>query len=160
MRTEINEMANTYSQIYIQIVFSVSGRTCLIPKSKKEELHKYISGIVANRDQKLLSIHCMPDHIDILVGLKPTLAVSDLIRDIRAGSLGFINDKGWIKGKFSWQAGYGSFSYSYSQIDYVINYIDNQEAHHMKRSFKDEYVEFLNNFNIDYDNRYLFDWID
>ena len=102
----------------------------------------------------------MPDHTHILVGLKPKMAVSDLVRDIKAGSSGFINEKKWINGKFSWQEGYGSFSYSHSQLDNVITYINNQENHHKKRSFKDEYVELLNRFNIEYDSRYLFDWID
>jgi len=136
-------MANTYTQIYIQIVFAVQHRKNLIPKSNKEELHKYITGIVTNRDQKLLSINCMPDHTHILVGLKPTMAISDFVRDIKANSSSFINEKKWIRSKFHWQEGYGAFSYGHSQLDRVIRYINNQEKHHKKRTFKEEYTEFL-----------------
>jgi len=159
VRPNLEKMANTYSQIYIQIVFTVQGRFSLIPKSRKEELHKYITGIVTRRNQKLLAIHCMPDHAHILIGLKPDAVLSDLVRDIKAASSKFINEKEWIKGKFSWQNGFGAFSYSHSQLDNAINYIMNQENHHQKRSFKVEYIDCLKNFNIEYDNQYLFDWI-
>jgi REP element-mobilizing transposase RayT len=125
-------MPNTYTQIYIQIVFAVKGRENLISKSHREELHKYITGIVQKREQKMLSIFCMPDHTHLLVGLKPLIAISDLTRDIKAGSSNFINDKKWVKGKFNWQEGFGAFSYSRSQIDTVIKYILNQEEHHKK----------------------------
>ena len=116
-------MANTYSQIYIQIVFAVKGRQNLIPKAHREELHKYITGIVSHREQKLLSVFCMPDHTHLLIGMKPSVSVSDLTRDIKAGSSGFINEKNWIRGKFQWQEGFGAFSYSKSQIDTVVAYI-------------------------------------
>lgn len=153
-------MANTYSQIYVHIVFAVKGRQNLIRTEIREELHKYITGIVTNRDQKLLSIFCMPDHSHLLIGLKPSISISDLVRDIKAGSSKFINDKKLIKGRFSWQEGFGVFSYSRSQIDTVIKYIQNQEKHHNKKSFKEEYVEFLKKFEIEYDEKYLFEWID
>ncbi len=153
-------MANTYSQIYIQIVFAVKGRRNLIPSQHREELHKYITGIVRNRDQKMLSIFCMPDHTHLLVGLKPSIAISDLVRDIKADSSNFINKKKWVHGKFSWQEGFGAFSYSRSQLDNVIKYILNQEIHHKKKTFREEYVEFLNKFGIDYDDKYLFEWIE
>jgi REP element-mobilizing transposase RayT len=153
-------LANTYSQIYVHIVFAVKGRQNLIRTEIREELHKYITGIVTNRDQKLLSIFCMPDHSHLLVGLKPVISISDLVRDIKAGSSKFINDKKLIKGKFSWQEGFGVFSYSRSQIDTVIKYIQNQEKHHHKKSFKEEYIEFLEKFAVDYDEKYLFEWID
>lgn len=153
-------MANTYSQVYIQIVFAVKGRQNLITQNIREELHKYITGIITNRDQKLLSIFCMPDHTHLLIGLKPSIRISDLVRDIKAGSSKFINDKKLIKGKFSWQEGFGVFSYSRSQIDTVIKYIQNQEKHHNKKSFKEEYIEFLKKFEIEYDENYLFKWID
>ncbi len=153
-------MPNTYSQIYIQIVFAVKGRQNLIPKQNREELHKYITGIVQNRDQKMLSIFCMPDHTHLLVGLKPLIAISDLVRDIKAGSSKFINDKHWMKGKFNWQEGFGAFSYSRSQIDNVIKYILNQEEHHKKKTFREEYIEFLKKFEIEYDEKYLFEWIE
>lgn len=153
-------MPNTYSQLYIHIVFAVNGRSRLISGVHKEELHKFISGIISKRGQKLLAIHCMPDHTHILVGLKPTIAISDLVRDIKAGSSGFITEKKWVKGKFQWQSGFGAFSYAHSQLGVVINYINNQEEHHKRISFKEEYVSFLKKFNVDYDEQYLFDWIE
>lgn len=153
-------MANTYSQIYIQIVFAVNGRFNLIPKQHREELHKFITGIVNNRDQKLLSIFSMTDHTHLLVGLKPSIAVSDLVRDVKAGSSKFISENHWVKGKFNWQEGFDSFSYSKSQIDKVIKYILNQEEHHRKKSFKEEYIEFLKKYEIEYDEKYLFEWIE
>jgi REP element-mobilizing transposase RayT len=153
-------MANTYTQIYIHIVFAVQGRQNLIRKEHKEELHKYITGIVTNKEQKLIAINSMPDHIHILLGLKPDKAISDLVRDIKANSSGFINEKKWMKGKFHWQEGFGAFSYSHSQLTSVINYIRNQEKHHSKKSFKREYLEMLEKFNIEYNNKYLFGWIE
>lgn len=153
-------MANTYSQVYIHIIFAAKGRQNLIHASIREELHKYITGIITKRDQKLLSIFCMPDHAHLFVGLKPAISISDLARDVKAGSSKFINDKKLIKGKFNWQEGFGVFSYSRSQIDTVIKYIQNQEKHHSKKSFKEEYIEFLKKFAVEYDERYLFEWID
>lgn len=153
-------MANTYSQIYIQIVFTVKGRENLIKKENREELHKFITGIVSNREQKLLAIFAMPDHVHILIGIKPNITISDLVRDIKAGSSKFINDSKWINGKFNWQEGYGAFSYSKSHLDNVIKYILNQEEHHKKQTFKEEYLGFLEKFQIEYDERYLFEWIE
>ena len=153
-------MPNTYSQIYLHIVFAVKGRQNLIRVEIREELHKYITGIVTNRDQKLISIFCMPDHSHLLIGLKPSIAISNLVRDIKAGSSKFINDRKLVKGKFNWQEGFGVFSYSRSQIDTVIKYIQNQEKHHNKKSFKEEYIELLEKFAVEYDEKYLFDWID
>ena len=153
-------MANTYSKVYIQVVFAVKGRQNLIRAEIREDLQKYITGIITNREQKLLSIFCMPDHTHLLIGLKPSISISNLVRDIKAGSSKFINDKNLIKGKFSWQEGFGVFSYSRSQIDTVIKYIQNQEKHHNKKSFKEEYLEFLKKFEIEYDEKYLFEWID
>ncbi len=153
-------MPNTYSQIYIQIVFAVQGRQNLISKSHREELQKYINGIVQNRDQKLLSIFCMPDHTHLLIGMKPSLSISDLIRDIKAGSSKFINDNNWINGIFNWQTGFGAFSYSKGQIDSVIKYILNQEEHHKKSTFREEYTEFLKKYEIEYNDNYLFEWIE
>ena len=153
-------MSNTYSQIYIQIVFAVKGRENLISKNNREELQKYITGIIQNRGQKMLAIFCMPDHTHILIGLKPSIAISDLVRDIKAGSSNFINDRKWVKGKFNWQEGFGAFSYSISQIDTVVNYILNQEEHHRKTTFKQEYLNFLEKFEIAYDERYLFQFVE
>ena len=153
-------MPNTYSQLYVQIVFAVKGRQNLISAKHREELHKYISGIVQNREQKMLAIFCMPDHTHLLVGMTPSLSISDLTRDIKAGASHFINEKKWMPGKFNWQEGFGAFSYSRSQIDHVIKYILNQEEHHKKQSFKEEYLEFLRKFEIEYDEKYLFEWIE
>ena len=153
-------MPNTYSQIYIQILFAVKGRSNLINKDHREELHKYMSGVVRNRDQKMLAVFCMPDHTHMLIGMKPSISVSDLVRDVKASSSGFINDQKWVVGKFNWQGGFGAFSYSRSQIDRVIKYILNQEEHHRKKTFKEEYLELLDKFEIEYDERYLFEWID
>ncbi len=150
-------MANTYSQLYIQIVFAVKGRQNLISNDWKEELFKYITGIVTNEEQKLIAINGMPDHIHILIGLKPNKALSDLVRDIKSNSSRFINDRRWINGKFEWQKGFGAFSYSHSQLTNVIHYIQNQEEHHKTKTFKEEYIKFLKLFNVDYTNEYLFD---
>ena len=153
-------MSNTYTQIYIHIVFAVKGRANLIKEGFREELHKYISGIIAKRGQKLYAIYCMPDHTHLLVSLKPNICISDLVRDIKAGSSSFINDKKFTMGKFYWQNGYGAFSYSKSQIDNVVKYILNQEKHHKKKTFKEEYLAFLEKFEIDYNEEYLFEWIE
>ena len=153
-------MANTFSQIYIQIVFAVKGRESLIPQKHKEELHKYITGIITKRGQKLLAINCMPEHTHIFIGMKPTCNLPDLVRDVKSISSGFIKNKKKILTSFSWQEGYGAFSYSHSQLTNVIQYINNQEQHHKKRTFKEEYLDLLKKFETDYDERYLFKWID
>ncbi|WP_028121419.1 IS200/IS605 family transposase [Epilithonimonas tenax] len=153
-------MANTYTQIYIQIVFAVKGRQNLIPKEHRDELHKFITGIVSNRGQRLFAIFAMPDHVHLLVSISPNVLISDLVRDIKAGSSKFINDKKWIVGKFNWQEGYGAFSYSKSHVDNVVKYILNQEEHHKKKTFKEEYLDFLRKFDIEYDDKYVFGWIE
>jgi len=155
-------MANTYTQLYIQIIFAVSRRECLIPKQNREELHKYITGIVQkqHRDQKMLGIFCMPDHAHMLIGLRPSISISDLVRDIKAGSSKFINDNNWVKKEFNWQEGFGAFSYSRRDLDSVIKYILNQEEHHRKKKFREEYLGILKEFEIEYDEKYLFNWID
>ncbi|WP_291286566.1 IS200/IS605 family transposase [Flavobacterium sp.] len=150
-------MANTYSQLYIHIVFTVKGRQNLISKNWKAEIYKYITGIVSNKGQKLITINGMPDHIHILIGLKPDKSISDLVRDIKANSSKFINDKKWINGKFEWQNGFGAFSYSHSHLTNIIKYIENQEEHHKTRTFKQEYIGFLKLFDVDFKNEYLFD---
>ena len=152
-------MANTYTQLYIQIVFVVKGRQNLISKHNREELHKYMTGIVQNRGHKLLAVFCMPDHTHLLIGLKPSQSISDLARDIKAGSSGFINEKKWIVGKFHWQEGFGAFSYAKGQVDTAIRYIQNQEEHHSRKTFKEEYFEYLKEFEIEYNEDYLFEWI-
>lgn len=153
-------MANTYTQIYLHIVFAVEHRQNLIPKQHKAELHQYITGIITNKKHKLIQINSMPDHIHILVGVNPMVAISDLVRDIKANSSRFINNRQWIVGRFSWQEGFAAFSYSHSQLGNVANYIRNQEKHHSKKSFREEYIEILKRFNVDFDERYIFDSVE
>jgi len=153
-------MADTYSQIYIQIVFSVQNRKALIHESFETELYKYITGIVQNKGQKLIAINGMPDHIHIFIGMKPNCCLSDLVREIKKSSNSFINEKQFTNVSFNWQEGFGAFSYSFSQIDTVVNYIKNQKSHHQTKSFKEEYLEFLDKFEIEYKEEYLFDWLD
>ncbi|MGN6249304.1 MAG: IS200/IS605 family transposase [Ginsengibacter sp.] len=152
-------MANTYSQIYIHVVFAVKGRNNLIHSSHKIELYKYITGITNNINQKLIAINGMTDHIHLLIGLKPSASLSEVVRDIKANSSRFINEKKWMKGKFEWQRGFGAFSYSHSQLNTIINYISNQEEHHKKRTFKEEYISFLQHYQIEFKNEYLFEEI-
>ncbi len=153
-------MAGTYSQIYLQVVFAVKGRQNLIGREWKEILHKYIAGIIKGKEQKPIIVNGMSDHIHAFIGLKPSMRISDLVRDVKNNSSKFINDKGFVKGKFSWQEGYGAFSYGHSQIERVYNYILNQELHHKKRNFKEEYLELLKKFNIPFEEQYLFTWIE
>jgi len=149
-------MANTYTQIYIHTVFAVEGRQNLIKSEHNDELQKYIAGIVSGQKQKLIAINNMPDHLHLLIGLRPDAALSDLMRDIKAGSSKFINEQHWVAGKFSWQEGFGAFSHSRSQLGTVIRYLENQQKHHARRSFRDEYVELLEKYGVEYDQRYIF----
>jgi REP element-mobilizing transposase RayT len=149
-------MANTYTQIYIHIVFAVEGRQSLIKPEHHDELQKHITGIVSAQKQKLIAINNMPDHLHLLVGLKPDISLSDLVRDVKANSSKLVNEKRWVAGRFSWQEGFGAFSYSRSQLGTVIRYIENQQKHHAKKSFREEYVELLEKFAVDYDRRYIF----
>ena len=153
-------MSGTFSQIYIQIIFAVKGRESLIHGSWEEELYKYISGIIKNKEQKLIAINGMPDHLHILIGMKPSCNLSDLVREIKKSSNEFIKEKSFVKGKFSWQEGYGAFSYSHSALGNVIDYIKDQKEHHRKKSFKEEYMELLNKFEIEYRPEYLYEWIE
>ena len=153
-------MAGTFSQIYIQVVFTVKGWENLIGKEWKDELHKYIAGIIKGKEQKPIIVNGMPDHIHAFVGLRPAMAISDLVRDIKNNSSNFINEKRLVKGRFSWQEGYGSFSYSHSHIQNVYDYILNQEEHHRKKTFKEEYIDFLKKFEIEYNEKYLFEWME
>ena len=153
-------MANTFSQIYIQLVFAVSERQSLIKAEFKEGLYKYITGIVRNQDQKLIAINGMPDHIHLLIGLRPSMCLADLVREIKADSSNFINKKKLIHGRFRWQEGYGAFSYSHSQLGTVIRYINNQETHHQKQSFKNEYQTLLRKFDIGFEDKYVFKFIE
>ena len=149
-------MANTYSQIYIQIVFAVEGRQNLIDPSHNNDLQKYITGIVTKQRHKLIAVNNMPDHVHVLIGQRPDAALSDLVGDIKSGSTNFINRQRWVKGRFNWQEGFGAFSYSRSQLDTVIRYVRNQQKHHQRHSFRDEYLKLLNRFEVPYDERYVF----
>ncbi|MEZ5422355.1 MAG: IS200/IS605 family transposase [Pyrinomonadaceae bacterium] len=153
-------MANTYSQIYVQVVFAVYGRENLIAREWKGELYKFITGVVKNHGQKLLAINGVSDHIHILLNIQPNIALSDLVRDIKANSSRWINEKRLVRGKFQWQEGFGAFSYSSSQIDDVIDYIQKQEERHGTLSFKEEYLRYLNKFKIDFDDKYVFEWME
>jgi REP element-mobilizing transposase RayT len=153
-------MPGTFTQLYVQIVFAVKGRLSLIPTQHKSELNQYIAGIIKGKNHKSIIVNGMPDHIHAFIGLKPVMAISDLVRDIKKNSSKFINDKKWVKGKFQWQEGYGAFSYSHSQIENVYKYILNQEQHHKKKSFREEYLELLKKFEIEYNEKYLFEWVD
>jgi putative transposase len=149
-------MANTYTQIYIHVVFAVSGRQSLLENKHNDELQKYIAGIISGQNQKLISINNMPDHMHMLIGLRPDLSLSELMRDIKANSSKFINERRWCAGKFSWQEGFGAFSCSRSQLGTVIRYIENQQEHHARKTFREEYIEFLDKFEVEYDTRYIF----
>lgn len=149
-------MANTYTQLYIQMVFVVQNRQSLIHSDWEEQLYKYITGIVNNQGHKMLAINGTSDHLHILIGLNPVQSLSNLMQDIKGDSSKWINKNGFVKGRFSWQEGYGAFSYARSQLDNVIKYIMNQKEHHKKKSFEDEYREFLKAFEIEYDERYIF----
>ena len=153
-------MANTYTQIYIQVVFAVQGRQNLIHPERKEELQKYITGIVTRQGQKLIAVHCMPDHTHVLIGLKASVALSDLVGEVKTGSTNHINKSRWVLGRFSWQEGFGAFSYSHSQLTGVINYIRDQVKHHARKTFKQEYLAFLKRYQIPHDERYIFAPID
>jgi putative transposase len=154
-----NSMANTYTQLYVQIVFAVKGRQNLIRKQNKGELHQYITGIVQNKGAKMLAIHCMPDHTHLFIGFGSTLTISDLVRDVKANSTTFIKSKNWCK-TFAWQEGYGAFTYGQSQVKDVIDYVLNQEEHHRKRTFREEYLLFLKRFEVSYDPEYVFEFYD
>ena len=151
-------MANTYTQIFYHVVFAVKGRESLINSSIKEELYKYISGIIANQKQKLFIINGMPDHIHILMNCKPNMNLSDIVREIKEHSTKFINEKRILHGKFYWQEGFGAFSVSKKDIPIILNYIKNQEEHHKRKTFKEEYYEFLIEDEIDFKEEYLFDF--
>ena len=152
--------AGTFSQIYIQVVFAVKGRQSLIQPEWEAELHQYIAGIVRNKGQKLIVINGMPDHIHILIGLKPSCCLSDLVREIKKSSNSSIKEQRFTSHKFEWQEGYGAFSYSHSALDNVCNYIRNQKEHHRTKSFREEYIDFLNKFEIDFKHEFLFEFYD
>ena len=149
-------MANTYTQIFIHTVFTVQNRISLIKPEWQEELFKYITGIVQNNGHKMIAINGMPDHLHLFVGMKPHQSLSDLMQDVKGDSSKWIHEKGFVKGRFEWQAGFGGFSYSISQIDTVAKYIHNQQKHHKTKTFIEEYLGFLEKFQVPFDERYIF----
>jgi putative transposase len=153
-------MAGTYSQIHIQTIFAVQGRRSLIHPSHQDELNRFISGIIQNKGQKPIIVNGMPDHIHVFLGLKPNMNPADIVRDIKNNSSRFINKQNWCNERFAWQEGYGAFSYSKSQIDDVYQYILRQEEIHKRRSFRKEYIDSLMNFEIEFDEKHLFEWIE
>lgn len=148
-------MANTFTQIYLHIVFAVQNRISLIQPEWKNELYKYITGIVKNNGHKLIAINGVSNHLHLAVGYKPHQLIPELLQDIKANSSKWINEKRFIRGKFNWQAGYGAFSFSHSQIDAVVKYINNQEKHHKKKAFREEYIEMLKKYNVPFDEKYI-----
>ncbi len=152
-------MAGTYSRIHIQVVFAVKGRDNLLLKPWREEVFKYMAGMINEKGQKSIIVNGVTDHVHVFVGLKPSVALADLVRDVKNNSSNFINKKRFVQGRFSWQDGYGAFSYSYSQLDTVYKYILHQEEHHREKTFKEEYLEFLRKFEIEHDEKYLFEWL-
>ncbi len=152
-------MAGTFGQFYAHVVFTPQNRANVIRESFREELQKYMTGIIQDKRHKLLAIYCMPDHVHVLIGLKPYMALSDLVQVLKKESTNFINEKKWIAGRFNWQEGYGYFSHSHNELDTVVRYVFNQKEHHKKRSFRQEYLEILKRCEIDYKEEYLFEWI-
>jgi REP element-mobilizing transposase RayT len=150
-------MANTYTKLFYHIIFSPKGRANIISYDWKDELYTYITGITSNKNQTLISINGMPDHIHILIGTKPDCNLSDLVRDIKANSSRYINENKWVKGKFEWQQGFAAFTVGYSQVETVKQYIINQEEHHKANSFRKEYIDFLNQHDVEFKTEYLFE---
>jgi len=153
-------MPKTHTQLYVQYVFTVKGRKNFLPLEHNKVLHKFIRGIVEKRKSTLLAINNTSDHMHILASLNPNYSFSKFIQEIKAGSSKYINDQKWLTGKFLWQSGYGAFSYSKSHLDNVINYINDQQRHHQKMTFREEFVEFLEKFRVEYDEKYLFEFYD
>lgn len=153
-------MANTYTKLYTQFVFSVKHRENLIHETFRDELEKVMCGIIRNHKCTLYAIYCNPDHVHILIAMHPNIAPSKLMEQVKSASTNWINEKKFVKGKFEWQKGFGAFSYSESSLDNVIRYIENQPEHHKKKRFKDEYLDLLKRYDIEYKEEYLFDWFD
>lgn len=153
-------MANTYVQAYFHLVFAVKHRQVLIQKAWKDELEKYITKIVQRNGHKLIAIGSMPDHIHIFIGYKLTESIPKLVEEIKTSSNHWIKKRNLTKFKFEWQKGYGAFTHAHSQIGVVSNYILNQEEHHRKKTFRDEYLEMLHKFNIDFKEEYVFEFFD
>ncbi len=149
-------MANTYTQVHLHLIFAVQFRRALIHYSWKERLYQYITQIIQRHKHKVMVINGMPDHLHIVIGMRPQQSLSDLMQVIKSGSSGWVNEQNLTPVKFNWQAGYGAFSCSKSQLPMLINYVKNQEIHHRKKTFMEEYEGFLQAFEVEYDERYIF----
>ncbi len=150
-------MPGTFTQLYVQCIFAVKGRQKLLNKTWREDVFKYMAGILTNKGQKPIIINGVEDHVHLLIGLTSSVSISELIRDVKNNSSQFINNHNWVRGKFYWQEGFGAFTYSHSQLDMIYNYVKNQEEHHKVKSFKEKYLAFLNKFNVTYEEKYVFD---
>ncbi|MFN8279090.1 MAG: IS200/IS605 family transposase [Saprospiraceae bacterium] len=153
-------MSGTFSQIYIQCVFAVKGRENLLQKPWRDTVFKYMAGIIKEKNQKPIIVNGVADHVHVFVGLKPSMSIADLVRDIKNNSSKFINEQKFLERHFAWQEGYGAFSYAHSQIENVYQYISSQEEHHRKKTFKEEYLDLLQKFEVEYNEKYLFDWME
>jgi putative transposase len=152
-------MAGTFSQLYVHYVFAVKGRESLLRTPWRDDVLKYIVGIIKAKNQKPIIVNGVSDHVHVFVGIRPSMNISDLVRDLKNNSSNFINERKFVRGRFSWQEGYGVFSYSHSQVDSVYRYIAHQEEHHQKKSFREEYIDMLQQFGIEAEERFLFEWI-
>jgi putative transposase len=152
-------MANTYTQLYVHLVFAVQGRESMIPRDFNEELHKYIGGVLSSKGDSLIEINSKPDHIHILIGFKPTRAIADIVRDVKSNSSRFVRQRGVTRGDFSWQEGYAAFTVSRSTVPSVRRYIRNQQEHHRQRTFRDEYVDMLVKADITFEPEFLFKFV-
>jgi len=149
-------MANTYHQVYIQTVFAVKYRKAIIGNEWKTDLFAVIGNLINEKNCKTIIVNGVEDHVHCFIGLKPAVSISELMQTVKAKSSKYINDHSLTPERFEWQEGYGVFSYSQSQIDRVYKYIQNQEAHHKKQTFRDEYLDFLKKFKVEYDEQYIF----
>lgn len=149
-----------YTQLYVQLVFAVKNRDAVLDKNIRSRVFEYMSGIIKDMKHKTIIVNGIASHVHIFIGLNPAVSISDTVQDIKRSSSLFINREKLCRGKFSWQEGYGGFTYGKSQMDHVYNYILNQEMHHKKVTFREEYIEFLKKFEVEYDDRFLFDFLD
>jgi REP element-mobilizing transposase RayT len=149
-----------YTQLFIHLVFAVKNRECILSESIRKEVFSYMSGLLTNKKHKSIIVNGYTDHVHVFFGLNPVMSISDIVADLKRSSSLLINEKKWLRGKFQWQEGYGAFSYSKSHVENVYNYILNQNVHHKKRPFKEEYLDLLKKFEVDYDERYLFEFFD
>jgi REP element-mobilizing transposase RayT len=150
----------TFTQMYVQLVFAVKNRDAVLTKNFRTRVFEYISGIITNLKHKSIIVNGTSNHVHILIGLNPSVSISDTVHDIKRSSSLFINNEKLCPGKFSWQEGYGGFTYSRSQIADIYGYIENQESHHKKRTFREEYIDILTTYEIEFDQQFLFDFFD